>query len=125
MPLQPLTTAGVQAKLSELYALTNNQLESEANNARNNLIAWLNNHFSLTAEQSSYLSVIDANFVGLISSEISFALRYRLEIIFKPSPPPPTKLSKLIHRNNKMTTYFSDTGGVTASGSLEFTVEYQ
>lgn len=125
MAQQPLTAVGVQTKLDELYALSDNQLATEANAVRSDFSGWLHAHFRLTSAQANYFATIDGHFLSLISAEISYAVRGRLPIIYQSQDPPLSPYSKLIHRYNDISTSFSSTTGITVSGSLTFSIEYK
>lgn len=62
MAQQPLTPAGVQALQTELYALSDTDLQTAANQARTNLKSFLTSNFSLTSDQLSYINALDSKF---------------------------------------------------------------
>lgn len=82
----PLTTAGVQIKQNELFALEQDALDLEANAAVADFRAWINTHFELTAEESGYLETADENFIRLLSSVVFVGVRNRLPMDFAKSP---------------------------------------
>lgn len=86
MAKQPLTTIGVQAKQTELFALAQPQLDVEANALIANFRAWIDNHFELSTEESGYLISADEDFIRLLSSVVFVAVRNRLPIDFTKSP---------------------------------------
>jgi|GEM_PF-541420 len=60
MAIQPFTPAGLTAKLTELYALSDSALLLEAQLASTSLVAWFDANFSLTTEQDAYLADMSA-----------------------------------------------------------------
>lgn len=121
MAQQPFTPTGVQAKQTELYALSNNDLLTQANLIRSDLRTWVKNNFILDQTQQAFLSSIDNRWIQETAAETGFAVENRLPVTLT------TKGSgsgKLIHKGGSLGCDYSATGGFVASGSLAFTVTY-
>ena len=124
-PQQPFTTAGVAAKLADLYALSNNDLLAEANAVRTNMKAWLNTNFILNASQQTWLTGVDDQFFLLAAPQTAFALQNRLNIqLIAPSPLPPPSFSKMVRVSNTLDASYSQSLGFAGSGSLTFELTY-
>jgi hypothetical protein len=122
MPSQPLTPAGVQAKIAELYALPDTQLAAQADLVRTNFRDWVADNFTLSTEQLSHLDDLNEQWVQLAACQTAFAMNYRLSIEFV--VPTPSGASKLIGSSSDMRVY--DNGGaIEAEGGLTFSIEYE
>lgn len=125
MAQEPLTSAGVQQKLSDLYDLTDTNLASEAGLIASDFRGWVKDNFVLTTAQSSYLDGIDDDFITLAASNTSFAVKNRLPVAYTPSTKPPGDYSKFIRQNDTLYAVYSSNGGTEGGGSLEFEVYYE
>ncbi len=83
MPVQPFTPSGVDLKVSELYALPDNQLFLEADQIRDSFINWVNGNFSLTNDQSGYLNQMDVQFRDYLAQQLSVGVRFRIPIVLQ------------------------------------------
>ena len=124
-PQQPLTPAGVADKLTDLYALSNNDLLTEANSVRSNMKAWLSVNFVLNSAQQTWLTGVDDQFFLLASPQTAFALQNRLNIaLVAPSPLPPPSFSKMVRVSNTLDANYSQSLGFGGSGTLTFELIY-
>lgn len=122
MPQQPFTPVGVQAKFTELYALSNTDLLAQANLVRTDFRAWVANNFTLNGDQLMYLDNLNDDWVQLSACQTSFAMKQRLPVNLV--APEPSGASKLIGSSNDMTVY-DNSGVIEAEGSLTFTIRYE
>ena len=128
MAQQPLTPAGVQQKKTDLYALSDSQLITQANLIKSDLRTWLKNNFVLDASQQSYLTGMDEQWIQLAACQTSCAVRNRLPVQFtipNPPPVPPQPASKIIRHWHTIVTDYSPNGGFVANGTLYFEMIYQ
>ncbi|MCX2680968.1 hypothetical protein OOZ15_13525 [Galbibacter sp. EGI 63066] len=56
--MEPLTPDGITIKKDELYALSDNELIEQARAICHDLKAWIEDHFTLSPQQSDYLGGI-------------------------------------------------------------------
>lgn len=82
----PLTTAGTEAKLDELFALAQPELDAQAMTVATDFIGWINDNFELSTQEQSYLGSADEDFMRLLSSIVFVAVRNRLPVNFTKSP---------------------------------------
>lgn len=122
MPQQPFTPAGVQAKFAELYALSDNDLNAQADLVRTSFRTWIPDNFLLNGDQLIYLDNLSEDWVRLSASQLAFAITYRLPVILV--VPEPSGASKLIGSSSDMQAY-DNNGIVEATGSLTFTIAYR
>ena len=81
----PLTTAGVQEKQAELFALAQPQLDAQAFALTTDFRTWVGDNFELSSQEEAYLSSADDNFIRLISSIVFVSVRNRIPIEFTKS----------------------------------------
>jgi hypothetical protein len=121
MTLQPFTPDGVAAKKNELYALTDAALQEQATLIKSNLVAWVNNNFTLRTDQSTYLSNIDRRWITYNADLISFGVSNKLSIILITNGDPSSL--KLIHTQNDVVAT-SNGSAFSAAGSITLQVAY-
>jgi hypothetical protein len=80
MAQQPFTTAGVAAKQTELYALSDSALSSQADLIRSEFQTWMEDNFSLDSLQQASLASLDADFLDYTSYQVSYAVRRRIDV---------------------------------------------
>lgn len=121
MPQQPFTTAGVQLKQSELNQLSQQDRLTQANLIRSDIVTWLNNNFTLSQAQQSYISGMDSRFIEQAGNQTGFAVENQIPITLTFQGAGATKL---VHKEGTINITYN--GSVfSASGTLEFRVEYQ
>jgi|SRR5690606_8260093 len=81
----PLTKAGVQTKLSELYALPQKDLDAEALEVATDFKNWIEKTFELSADEKHYLTTATDEFTRFLGSILYPGIRNRLPIKFKPA----------------------------------------
>ena len=125
MPLQPLTAAGVATKQADLYALSNNDLLTQANLIRSNFISWLNANFTVSTTQQTYLNSMDARWIAEAASQLGYVIENRLDVTFTaPDPLPPPSISKLSRIDIIIRSDYSQSGGFVTTGSIAFSLTY-
>lgn len=123
MAKQPFTPDGVQALQKQLYALSDTDLQTQANEARSNLKSFITANFSFTTDELTYVNGLDGKFLIELGGLIATSLENRLSIILgRSGSGQPT--GKLIHTNSTIN-IAHNSSGTTASGSLEIDISYQ
>jgi len=77
MAKQPFTPAGLEDKLTELYALTDADLLLEAQSLSSDLQSFLNDHFTLSGEEENYISSMDSTTSFGIGTQLASVLLVR------------------------------------------------
>jgi len=85
MAKQPLTTAGVAAKQSELFALSQAALDNQSLSLVTNFKAWITDNFELTVQEQNFLNSANDDFLRKLSSIIFVATRNRIPFDFTKS----------------------------------------
>ncbi|WP_461789455.1 hypothetical protein [Pedobacter sp.] len=125
MTQEPLTSAGISAKQSALYALSNNNLQIEVDAIKANFRAWLKINFTFSSPQETYLDGMDDGFMDFAAAQTAHAVKNRLVINFDaPNPLPPVSISKMVTFTDTFQTLYSHISGYSASGELTFTLSY-
>jgi len=122
MTPQPFTPAGMAALQAELNALSQADLQTQANLIRSDFQSWVSDNFTLDSDQQTYLSSISAEFIVLASSITAYAVENKLPVTLSVSGTPTT--FKLIHISNDIVADFSP-DGFTTSGNVYYEVEYE
>lgn len=125
MPSQPLTPAGVTAKTTELYALSNALLAAQADAVESNFRSWIAANFTLSTSQSDYLDRIDDHAAKYYGAQCSVAFRSRLAVSLTIGPDPGPGSSKWIVSQDSLITSTNDSGALETIGSLAFKFEYR
>lgn len=126
MPLkQPFTEDGVNNKISELYGLDNAALDAEADLLEADFNAWMNANFTLTSEQSTYLSDMGTDTISYLSERLSFCFRHRVTILFSKPAPTSSSYVKWSETKDKTKTRSNASGFFEVSGSFELSIVYE
>jgi len=123
MPQYDLNPAGVADKLAELYALSDPDLNAEADALKADLPAWLNHNFTLTGAQTAYIHTMNPDLMAYLSERLSFCMRYRLLIDLSQQPPSPG-FSKILETEDKSKTK-TTSQGFAVSGSFHVSIRYE
>ncbi|TRW25986.1 hypothetical protein FMM05_07120 [Flavobacterium zepuense] len=124
MPVQPLTPAGVTAKTTELYALSNSLLNAQADAAESDFDTWIKDNFSLSTAQSTYLSGMNSHALKYFGSQCSVAFRSRRTVsLVSPDPLPPTE--KWIMSESTLIVSANNAGVLETTGALTFKMDYR
>jgi hypothetical protein len=124
MAQQPLTSAGVQAKITELYGLSDTLLTDQANLIRSDFKNWISNNFILSSSQLTYLSGIDDQWIQVAAADTSCAVQHRLPVSLNPYTIPPSPISKKIHHTPNITVTDDSVSGFSVTGSITFDIIY-
>lgn len=122
MPLTkpPLDSTGVDAKLTELYALGDSDLRAEAILIRDDFRVWMDDNFDLTVTQESYLDNMDAGYLEFLADNAYIAVKNRMSIAFLPPLSP--GISKRLGLVNDMDGQYNPVANtVILSGGLTIT----
>ncbi|MBS1525532.1 MAG: hypothetical protein JST19_07775 [Bacteroidetes bacterium] len=123
MTPQPFTPAGVAAMQAELNALPAADLEVQANAMRSDLRTWVSDNFTLTTDQSTYLTGMDSRFFDYAGPVTAFAILNGRPITVNFPAGPPTTF-KLIHVSDDMVVTNSP-DGFSATGGVTFSIIYE
>ena len=123
---QPFTLDGANAKVKELYALRDVDLQTEGKLIKADLKAWVSSNFALTDKQNVFLQKIDQRFVDASSSDIAIAVTNRLPITFIfPINPIPTDSSKFIRSEPIINPSYHAKYGFLIEGNLTIRIGEQ
>ncbi|OKS85703.1 hypothetical protein [Mucilaginibacter polytrichastri] len=122
MSLQPLTAAGVTAKTTELYALSNSLLAAQADAVQSDFATWIKGNFTLSTPQSDFLTGMNATALKYYGAQCSVAFRSRLTISL--STPTPVGSHKFVGSVNTLEVSTDSAGTLQTTGSLTFKIEY-
>lgn len=124
--IYPLSTKGVADLIAYLYALPNDELNTEAKSIKNDFRGWVLRYFSLSDQQKSYLRNMPENSAIYFGDQCWFCFIHRLPITLDyPLPPQPTGLGKWTEGKSSAKLVTNDNGGVEASGAFNFTMLYR
>jgi len=123
MTQQPFTPAGVTAMQTELNQLSQSELQTQCDEISSDLSSWVSTNFSLTQDQQTYLSGMDASFFAYAGPVTAFAILNNLTVSLSVPQSPPTTF-KLIHASDDIEVTQSP-DGFTVTGGVTYTVEYQ
>ena len=121
MTQQPLTTAGVQAKQDELYALSDPDLQIQADLIRSDFRNWISTNFVLDASQQTYLNNIDNDWISYNAQATALGISQRLPVLFEKNG---SGSLKLVHSDHQINCGWSS-NGLTVTGNLAFSISYQ
>lgn len=120
MAQQPFTTAGVQAKQDELYALPDSDLIAQSNEIRSDFKTWMLTNFTLDSLQTASLNNLNTDFLDYISYQVSYATHRRVPInVDKHNA---ESSGKLIHTSGLSVQAGPD--GFAVLGSLQIDITY-
>ncbi len=125
MAQEPLTSSGIATKQSDLYALSNNNLQLEVDSINTDFRGWLKTNFIFTSTQEAYLDSMDNNFIDFAAEQTAYAVKNRLTINFTaPNPLPPISISKMVTLTDTFQTQYSHISGFGVTGELSYTIAY-
>lgn len=122
---QPFTEDGVNNKIAALYDLDNAALNAEADLLEANFNAWMNANFTLTTEQDTYLSDMNADTINYLSERLSFCFRHRVSILFSKPAPTSSSYVKWSETKDKTKTRANANGSFEVTGSFELSIVYE
>lgn len=119
-----LTEAGAASKLSEIYALSDPARMAEAAAIKSDFAGWMDDNFTLTSPQASYISGMASDATDYYGSLCCLCFQYKLDIDFVYPSPPPLAVGKWVESEDKAKVRTSGNGDVEVTGSAVFTVVY-
>lgn len=120
MSTPTLDSNGVQQKLTELYALSDQQLSFEAQKMRNDFIQWVSDNFVLTQLQIQYLvQFMDPGFRKNLSNQLSAGIDDRLPISYDSMGDPDEVSTKRFELKNNIRIVNVPGEGPIQQGSIE------
>lgn len=123
----PLTTAGVQDLMNELYALPQSELQLEADAVGADFRLWVKNHFELSETQIVHLDGIDERWVNDAAESTKHFLENRLPIGFFKEQAKKSEdgdRGKLLDLDKRNISSFSEEEGYLLSEKLTYTISY-
>lgn len=124
MPKQPMTPAGVQSKLAELYSLSQTALQTEALTVQDFFKQWIKANFTLTIEQDEYLENLGDQIAAYFGSQCSICFSNKLPIDLLYPAPPTGEYRKWTGSSNTLAVKSEGKEKPTATGSLTFEFTY-
>lgn len=126
MEKQPFDQAGLQAVLQALYALPQNELNEQADALRTLPKQWINNHFELDNDQSSFLNSMPEQTIRFLGDQGSFAIENSLPIDLDKQEPSlaERKPDKYFKPKSTLYSQTNSNGLISAGGRLIIEVSY-
>ncbi|MCY1662580.1 hypothetical protein [Chryseobacterium sp. SL1] len=124
MTKSPLSPVGVQGKVEELYALSDEQIEHEADAVQRDFKSWILQNFFLSFKQRLYLSNLNKQASDYFGSQCAVCFSNRLPIELAYPFPPETDYSKWTGNTNTMIVKSGLDGKPVATGKLVFGFTY-
>jgi hypothetical protein len=124
MAKQLFTPDGVQAKVAELYALSDANLHTQTALMESDFRAWLSTNFSLDANQTAYLAKMDARYLEYAGTLTATTAGARLGISLQAPKPPDKWSSKYIRTGDTPSPKYDSGSGYSVTGSLQFIIGY-
>lgn len=127
MEKQSFTETGLQALLTELYALPNDVLSEHAAALKHQPKLWINGHFELDTDQLSFLQNMPVAMSNFLGEQGSFAIGHRLPITLIKSYDENKngdKPDKLFDTISSLSLQTDGQGQPTAGGELTIAITY-
>ncbi len=128
MKTYPFTAEGFAALLSELYALPDESLNSEASALLADFRNWTSSHFEFSSTQLTYLQKLDDRFINNAAQNSHAFMIKRLPIsLIKPDTAAKAAADgegKIIILGTATAIQYSDESGVAETESLTYTISY-
>jgi len=130
MEKQPFDETGLQQLLTELYALSDNELSEQAYAFRNQPKLWINGHFDLDAQQVDFLTDMSAPSTNFLAQQGGFAIENRLPVTLTKTHQPaqpnqdPPKQDKWFTTISSLTAATDSNGHTWPGGTLQLEVIY-
>jgi len=121
---QPFTPAGVTAKTTELYALSDSLLAAEADAVASDFRSWVNANFTLSTPQSAFLAGINDYAARYYGSQCSVAFIARLTVALSVGVEPFPPSIKWVLSESTLVVETNSAGDLKTTGSLTFKIEY-
>ncbi|MPT36344.1 MAG: hypothetical protein E2604_14965 [Flavobacterium sp.] len=124
MTKQPLTPVGVQNKLTELYALADLALQTEALTIQSFFKEWVKANFTLNTKQDEYLDNLNNQIAAYFGSQCSICFSNKLPIDIVYPAPPSGEYFKWTGSSNNLTVKSDGGAKPVATGTLTFEFTY-
>lgn len=121
----PFTTEGVQDKLVELYALSDEELHLQADKIEVLFQDWMDDNFFLSTAQKTFMSNMKEEVINYYASQCALCFRHRLSITLNYPLPPAPGYAKWPESSNTIKVSADDKGDSIFSGALAFTMLYK
>ena len=117
----------------QLYALSQMDLQVEADSAGADFPLWIKSHFELTTSQITYLDQIDEMWLNDASTETKYFLENRLPISLDKALPPSHRgngddddddRGKLIRLDKTEESSYSEENGYSETETLTYSITY-
>lgn len=122
----PFTPEGVTQKMEALYALSDTDLQQQADLVRADFKSWMQANFQFTEAQSAYLNGITGKVLRYLSCKLAIAMENKLDVnlIITGEDDGTGGKSKLIRDHDETAVvYEEDHSSVT--GTLTFEIVYE
>lgn len=119
----PFTPTGASDLLAALYALSDADLQIEADALRSDFKSWVETKFTLDSDQTAYLNGMNDNMTHYLSEQCHLCLINRLTINLEKPPTPSGYQGKWFKTRNSIET--SSESGLEATGSFTIEVVYK
>ena len=116
--------SGMAAKVAELYALNQTQLDAQANLIQSTFKDWVDDNFNLTGTQTAYLAGLNGTFLTELTNATADSVRKRHTIKLNTSGDG-TVGSKFFRFIKCLKGAYSSGGVNEVIGELEFIIAYQ
>lgn len=123
-PKYPFDPDGMKDKIAQIYALSDTALAVQAGLVKADLVAWVNDNFTLTTDQATYLSNIDNKWIDYNADQMSFCFLYRVPVILI-QPVPVPGLDKLFVSKPALEVTANSDGTITVTGEYIFRAYYR
>lgn len=121
----PFTTEGVQDKLVELYALSDEDLNLQADKIESNFEVWMDENFILNSAQKTFMNNMNEEVLKYYGSQCATCFRHRLTITLDYPLPPAQGYAKWPESSNTLKVSGDEMGNSIFSGTLAFTMKYK
>ncbi|AZA95617.1 hypothetical protein [Chryseobacterium shandongense] len=124
MAKQPMTPAGVEDKITELYLLSDTALAAEADAVQGDFKQWVKDNFTLRTDQEDYLDDLNERISTYFGSQCSICFINKLPITLIYPTPPTGEYSKWTGSSNTLDVKSEGAGAPVATGTLTFEFTY-
>lgn len=122
----PLTPTGAEDKLTELYALSDRELATQAMAIMIDFRAWVKTNFDLTTAQELYVDGMNADAARYFGWQCAVAFQNRIDIeLIYPAPPTTPGYSKWTGSESTVKMSTDGAGNKRLTGKLTFVIDYE
>jgi hypothetical protein len=126
MKQRPFNNEGVQLLLADIYRLPVADYQHELYNIQSDFSTWLLMHFDFTPRQEAYVNELDADYLYLLSQEVSKAIENQSPIMLQKQEPADDDdgEGKVIETNYVRQSAFNLDEGLRSVSSLIVNIRY-